>query len=132
MKKSQAVFFLFTVSLAGCSPTLSVEAACVELGSYAEELRFSADNLISSLSEEGARKVYAQNMSEIAEEVLLLQIGDRELAEASQKWAESIQTFGTLLSVDQEVLLGGSYVDQISGDLATMDNNTARLVRLCR
>ena len=110
---------LFSASLAilfltGCTAALNTEDACSELNGYASEVSFSIQEIGDNLQDNERRNRFAERMSELGVEIATLNIGDAELADTAEAWAEEIEKYGDAYQASSiEELIDDANYDKI-------------------
>ena len=114
-----------------CSTGISERDACEELVLYSDELAYSIDGVGQNLDELSLRRPYAESMQRLAEDLEQMDIADSELDTAVAEWSESIKVVAAHLRRSDRLFNDASYRTTIAGDVARMETQALRLLRLC-
>lgn len=116
------------IVLSGCSPALSDEVACKEVGKYAVELSSTSRNMTDNLAKPDSLAVYSKRMIEISDELDALNIGSRDISDTVAVWSSSAREFGVFFSS------GWEYGDEVKQIVPVLDQflvANSKMIRLC-
>ena len=116
------------VALAGCTPALNDEEACVEVGKFAGEATSTIRNMTDNIASPSSLEVYSSRLIEISGEIEALNIASDEISDAMEDWVASTREIGVFFSSGWEL---GDAADSIvpAFDRFQIANN--KMIRLC-